>query len=230
MNRNIIASAAALWIAVSSSGCMSMMLAGAPTTRSFEDPPVREIVDAYPRETLFGKWTATGKVDMFIDGKRVMVTDVADELVLNEDGTCTETVNQNIVENRLGGGFGYGMQRSQEMQQICEGTWTYESGILTMEMSTDVEGVVMGIPKKQTLEYTEISTLNWHSDEEFSPYETDEQAKANKHSFGSGLGWDSRTVEANGVQVFVKKGVPLMSPDQQVVFFKTPFKRAADGE
>lgn len=224
MSRKSIVLAATLSLAaVFSSGCTSMMLSGAPTTRSFEEPPVRETVEAYPRESLFGKWTASGVQDQFVEGRRIMVLEVNDELELNEDGTCRYTETQTIVENKMGGGFGY--RHTQEMQYLSEGTWSYENGILTMDLSMEVEGA--GFIGKKTLNFTWVYTINWHSDEEFSTVATDEQFQANAQSSGNGLGWDSRTLEPNGVETFEKKGIPLLSPDTKVVAYMSPYKRAA---
>ena len=227
MNAKTIMSAATMsLVALFSTGCMSMMLAGTPTTRSFEDPPILETVDPYPSETLVGKWESTGKADMFIEDHRTMVIDIADELVLNEDGTCRHTETQTIVENAVGGGFGMG--GSQEAQEVSEGTWSYEAGVLTMKLSKEVRTNAFGGTKKFDFIWT--YTVKWHSDEEFSLWATDEQFKANAQSGGSGLGWDSRTVEPNGVETFTKKGIPLMSPSQKLVGFSKPYKRIGDAE
>jgi len=227
MNRkSTILVATLLLAAVLASGCTSMMLSGAPTTCSFENPPVRETVEAYPRESMVGKWTATGVQDQFVEGRRIMVVKLDDLLELNEDGTCRHTETQTIVENKMGGGFGY--RQTQEMQYLSEGTWSYENGILTMDLSMEVEGV--GFIGNRTLNFTWVYTINWHSDEEFSTVATDEQFNANAQSSGNGLGWDSRILEPNGVETLEKKGIPLLSPDTKVVAYMSPYKRADDGE
>ncbi len=223
--KSVLVAAAATLAAAFSTGCMSMMLAGAPTTRSFDDPPVRETVDPYPKESLCGKWEASGKMNMFIDGRRVVVYDVSDELVLNEDGTCSHTETQTIAENTLGASYGGG--GSQEMQVVSEGTWSYENDVLTMKLSTDGRTRFGGTKK---VDFTWIYTVKWHSDEEFSLVATDEQFKANAQSSGSGLGWDTRTLEPNGVEVLKKKGIPLMSPSQEIVGYADPYKRVGDAD
>lgn len=215
MNRTILAPAAALALAVISSGCMSMMLAGAPTARSFEDPPVREVVDPYPREALFGRWESTGRMDQFIDGKRVMVLDTASELVLNEDGTCVDSTTMTLVEQRMAGGFGFGYSPQREYQESADGTWSYENGILTLELEGMEPYAV---------------TLHWHSDEEFSVTETDEQVKANARATGFGNNWDEVAKEPNGVLTRTKKGIPFVQPEQKSVQYASPYKRAGDAD
>ena len=212
--------------AVLSTGCMSMMLAGAPTTRSFEAPPMRETVDPYPKESLYGKWESAGKSNFFVDDRRVMAIDIFDELVLNEDGTCRHTETQTIAENSMGGGFGMG--GSQEEQVVSEGDWSYEGDVLTMNLSREVRSNPFGGTRK--FDFTWMYTVKWHSDEEFSLFATDDQFKVNAQSSGSGLGWDSRTVETNGVEVLKKKGVPLISPSQEFVGYADPYKRVGDAD
>ena len=220
--QSITVVAAITTAAALSSGCMSMMIAGAPTTQSFDPPPVRETVDSFPRESLIGKWTSTGKEDMFMDGKRILVSDVRIDMDLNEDGTCTHTETKTITENRVGAQYGRG---SQEAQIASEGTWSYQDGILSMDLHTEVSRGLI----KRTVQFQLVETVKWHSDEEFSLYSNEEQFAANSRSMGSGLGWDSRTVEPNGVETYVKKG-GLMMPDQKAIVFLLPFKRVGDAE
>ena len=222
--RPIVAAAAIAAAGAFSTGCMSMMLANAPTTRSFEDPPVRDTVDPFPKETLVGKWEATGNEDMFLNGKRVIAQTLKSEADLNEDGTCTVVETKTIADSQMGGA-GYGMRRSQEHQMVSEGTWDYNDGILSMDLSTEVKTGFISRKLQFKLEYT----VAWHSDEEFSLRMTDEQFAANSRSMGSGLGWDSRTVEPNGVETYVKKGF-LTQPDQKAVSYTGPYKRIGDAE
>lgn len=226
MKRKTACAACAIALAgVFSTGCTSMMLSGAPTTKSFDDPPVRETVDPFPRETLVGKWSAAGKEDSFIDGKRAMVQNVVEELELREDGTCTATTTKTITENKVGAQYGMGWGGSQELQLVCEGTWNYEGDILKLDLSTEVSRGFI----KRALAFQLEQTVKWHSDEEFSFHNTEEQFRANARSMGRGLGWDSRTVEPNGVATYVKKG-GFMSPEQKAVEYMSPYKRVGDAE
>lgn len=226
MNKNTALAACAIAMAgVFSTGCLSMRLSGAPTTKSFDDPPVRETVDSFPRETLVGKWSATGKEDMFMDGKRALVQDVREDLELREDGSCTATTTKTITENKVGARYRGGITGSEEVQRVSEGTWEYKDDILKLDLSTEV---AMGLFKR-TYQFHIEQTVKWHSDEEFSLRMDEEQFKANSRSMGSGLGWDSRDVEPNGVETYVKKG-GIMSPEQKAIAYTSPYKRVGDVE
>lgn len=223
MNRNSAFAACAIALAgIFSSGCMSMMLSNAPTTKSFEDPPVRETVAAFPRETIVGKWSSTGKEETYLEGKRALVLDTADELNLQEDGTGLLTMTKTMVENRVNARYRNG---GNEVQIVAEGNWDYKDGILKLDLSTEVARGFIKRKVQFKLEYT----VKWHSDEEFSLSMTEEQAKENMRALGVG-GWDTRTVEPNGVETYTKKGIPLMSPDQKAISYSGPFKRREDNE
>lgn len=216
--KTLFAATAASLAAAFSSGCMSMFLAGAPTGVSFPEPPVREAVESFPRETLVGTWTGASVMDMFVAGKRMMVSDISQEVVFNDDGTCSHTETHTVVESAVGAGYGHNM--SQEVQIVCEGTWTYEGDLLTLDLTEGSTG----------LKFTWKATPRWYSDEEVLFYETDEQATENARSSGSGLGWDTRTVAANGVITYLKKGIPLLSPEQKLVASPLYLKRTADAQ
>jgi hypothetical protein len=218
MKRKFLAIPLASFAAMLSSGCMSVFLVGAPTGISFDEPPPRESVDPFPRETLVGSWSGKAVMDLFVDGRRITVDAISDEVVFREDGTCSHAETHTIVENALGGG--YGPNRSQETQIVCEGTWKYENGILDMDMIRGDTG----------MKFKWLFTPVWFSDEEILLDETDEQAVKNAKATGSGLGWDTRTKAPNGVQTLTKKGIPLVSPEQRIVLSPMYLKRTGDAE
>ena len=219
-----LAACAIATASVLSTGCMSMMLSGAATTKSFDDPPVRETVDSFPRETLIGKWSATGKEDTFIGGKRAMAQDIREDLELRDDGTCTSTTTKSITESKLGIRYSGGITGSDEAQRVTEGTWEYKDDVIKFDFSAEV---AMGFFKRN-VQWQIEQTVKWISDEEFMLCMDEKQFDANARSMG-GLGWNSRTVEPNGVETYVKKG-GFMSPEQKSISYISPYKRVGDAE
>ncbi len=224
MSKVTIATACALaFVGTFSTGCLSMRLANAPEGQSFENPPVREVVAPFPKETIVGKWRAKSVENYFMKGKRACVNETTEELELNQEGTCTMTITKTITEDHLGVGYGPG-GHNKEKQVVCEGSWKYTDNVLALDLSTDVKMGFFSRTVKLALEHT----VAWHSDNEFSYRDTDEQFNLNARTLG-GLGWDSRKVEPNGVETYKKKGT-LTNPEQMAVAYTAPYKRIEDSE
>ena len=219
MNLYTCAKALCLVASIMSVGCESVAFMGAPTTRSFQDPPFRKAIDPLPREALVGKWTYTGKSDRFMAGYRTTTFDLGSTIVFNDDGTCAVLENTKVSESYGGAMVAQYVKfrTGAQTESSYAGRWSYEDGVLTLHLSlAKTSGKWMTNAARKN--FTVRHTLRWYSPAEFSMLDTDEQFWANARSVGDRptvypneysegrFTWDTRSMGVEGVETVFKRG------------------------
>nr|MBO6295392.1 hypothetical protein [Schwartzia sp. (in: firmicutes)] len=205
-------------LAILASGCTTME---APRARSFEDPPILATIHPLGEDTLVGKWVANGRMDHFDFGVRISSSSTHSELEIKKDGSCNWT-EETVCEDTYGGYSG--LRVGSKNRVSYSGRWNYDDSVLTMHMERQHSNASLG---NRSRKYTTLAyTLKWHSLNEFSMTQTDDQFRQNCKSTGQGQGWAERAVSPNGVETLTKRYTNGQT--QELIFL--PFVYRRDGE